>query len=196
MSRTLPVVVLKPEAEVAAEAAGAPPAVVTTRAELERTLAMLLPLVRRFLHRMLGPGNIDDATQDALIALAQALPRFEGRASLQTFARRICLRVAYRHFSTKRREVAFDPDLLVHDAPSADAAVAERQAFARLSRCLSRLPEKRRTAFILCGLEELSPQEAAEVVGTSPGAMRSRYMHARCELMRLLSSVAREGPHG
>lgn len=192
MSRPIPITALHP-APGAAKEASRVRGLVSTRKDLERTLSALLPMVRRFLHRMLGPESLDDATQDALIALAQALPQFEGRASLQTFARRICLRVAYRHFAPARPEVALDPDLLAHASPAADAAVADRQAFAQLQRCLARLPEKRRTAFILCGLEELSPQEAAEVVGTSPGAMRSRYMHARSELMRLLGT--REGRH-
>ena len=42
-------------------------------------LVALLPKVRRWLHRLLGPGAaLDDVTQDALIEIARALPRFRG----------------------------------------------------------------------------------------------------------------------
>ncbi|MFT3921377.1 MAG: RNA polymerase sigma factor [Myxococcales bacterium] len=167
---------------------------VDTQSELSRTLLSLLPQVRRWLLRMLGPGAaLDDATQETLIALAQALPNFEGRASLDTFAHRITVRVAYRYFRRGRSEVALDVETRPSGEPAPDAALSEREGLARLYRCIERLPEKRRTAFVLCAIEGLSPQEAAEVVGTSAGSMRSRLMHAREELARLLGAGATGG---
>lgn len=160
------------------------------QAQLSRTLLALLPRVRGWLVRLLGPrAALDDATQETLIELAQALRSFEGRSSVETFAHRITLRVAYRHF--KRRpyaEVEFDPEAGVSSLPLPDAALSERQGLDRLYRCIDKLPEKRRTAFVLCAIEGLSPQEAAEVVGTSAGSMRSRLLHAREELARLLGA--------
>lgn len=170
---------------------------VDPRAELERTLVSLLPRVRSWLYRALGPeGQLEDATQDALIALAQALPSFEGRAHLTTFAHRITLRVAYRYYGRGRRQrallapahEAFVADRVESPARQPDALCAEREALRRLHRCLAKLPEKRRTAFVLCAIEGLEPHEAAALVGTSPGSMRARYMHARDELARLLKS--------
>lgn len=161
------------------------------RAELEQTLLRLMPAVRRWLYRMLGPAApLDDAVQDALIELAQALPRFEGRAPLESFARTITVRIAYRYF--KRRENApLDPELHPSSEPTPDRQLAERRSLLRLHRCLARLSPKRRTAFVLCAIEELSPHEAAALVGTSAGSMRARFMHARAELARYL--VAQRG---
>lgn len=170
---------------------------VDARAALERTLLALLPRVRMQLFRMLGPrAALEDAVQDALIELARALPRYEGRASLETFARTVTLRVGYRYFSRETPPAAFDPERHPSDEPAADEELAERQALARLHRCLARLPAKRRTAFILCAIEELSPLEAAALVGSSQGAMRARYMHARDELARMLGGPRGEGEHG
>jgi RNA polymerase sigma-70 factor (ECF subfamily) len=168
---------------------------VDVRADLERTLVALLPRVRRWLYRALGPeGQLEDAAQDALIALAQALPGFEQRASLSTFAHRITLRVAYRYYGRSRRQRALlagsdqtSVDRIESPVRPPDALYAEREALTRLHRCLAKLPEKRRTAFVLCAIEGLEPQEAAELVGTSPGSMRARYMHARDELARMLT---------
>jgi RNA polymerase sigma-70 factor (ECF subfamily) len=172
-----------------ASAAGEPTLLIRVdgRAALERTLLALLPRVRGWLHRLLGPGAaLDDAAQDVLIALASALPRFEGRSSLETFAHRITLRVAYRHYGRKRSHVA-DADQLPSVLPSPEARVASDEMLAKLHRCLERLPARRRTAFVLCAVEGLSHAEAAALEGVSEGSMRSRFMHAREELARMLA---------
>ena len=159
-------------------------------------MVALLPRVRQWLYRALGPnGPLDDAAQDTLIELARALPGFEARASLDTFAHRITLRVAFRYYGRARRQRArapldgdaFEPERLASPLRLPDALLAEREALTRLHRCLAKLPEKRRTAFVLCAIEGLDPHEAASLVGTSAGSMRARYMHARDELARLLT---------
>jgi RNA polymerase sigma factor (sigma-70 family) len=152
-------------------------------------LRELLPHVRRWLHRLLGrSSDLDDATQDVLIELARFLPRFEGRARLQTAAHKITVRVAYRYFGAKH-EVGLEivPEL-VDRAAGADARVVAREALARLQRCLRRLPAKRRVAFVLCAIEGLSPAEAADVAGTTALAMRCRLLWARREIARMLGS--------
>ncbi len=169
---------------------------VDAQAELERTLLALMPAVRRWLYRMLGPAApLDDAVQDALIELAQALPGFEGRSSLESFARTITVRVAYRYFG-RRHAAPFDPELHAGHEPLPDHQLAERRMLQRLHRCLAKLSPKRRAAFVLCAIEELSPHEAAALVGTSAGSMRARYMHARAELARYLSAERKQEPDG
>jgi RNA polymerase sigma-70 factor (ECF subfamily) len=151
------------------------------------TLRDLLPLVRRWLHRLLGrTADVDDATQEVLVELARFLPRFEGRSKLETAAHKITVRVAYRYFGT-RHEVALEsvPEL-VEPSTSADARLAAREALARLQRCLRRLPAKRRMAFVLCAIEGLAPSEAATIAGTSALAMRCRLVWARREIARMV----------
>jgi RNA polymerase sigma factor (sigma-70 family) len=152
-------------------------------------LRELLPFVRRWLHRLLGPrGDLDDATQDALTEISRALPRYEGRASLKTLAHRITVRTAYRYYGRKhgREVLSLVPPALEDVDPESKAM--SREALARLHRCLERLPERRRVAFVLCAIEGMTPQEAAEVEGVSAVAMRSRLMHARAEIERRLSA--------
>jgi RNA polymerase sigma-70 factor (ECF subfamily) len=181
----------------AAGTAGPTLKVVDERAALERTLLALLPRVRAQLFRMLGPrATLEDAVQDTLIELAQALPRFEGRSSVESFARTITLRVGYRYYARTEPRDVLDPELQPAHAPLADEELAQRRALMRLHRCLARLPKKRRTAFVLCVLEELSAKEAAELVGTSAGSMRALVMHARDELTRMLATIAKEDGRG
>ena len=166
---------------------------VDARAQLERTLLTLLPRVRAQLFRLLGPqAALEDAVQDALVELARSLPHYQGRAPVEAFARTITVRVAYRYYRLKPQPDSFDPELCAASELPADEELGRRRALVRLHRCLAKLPPKRRTAFALCAIEGLSPEEAAELVGTSAGAMRSRYMHARDELARLLGASSKE----
>jgi RNA polymerase sigma-70 factor (ECF subfamily) len=187
---------VRPSPVPRAPVAGEPTVLVRVdeRAELERTLLALLPRVRGWLHRLLGPGaHLDDATQDALIALAGALPRFAGRSSVETFAHRIVLRVAYRHYGRRRWAGDADADSLPSAQPTPEARVASDEVLAKLHRCLERLPARRRTAFVLCAIEGLTPQEAAALEGVSEGSMRSRLLHAREELARMLAGTRKAG---
>jgi RNA polymerase sigma-70 factor (ECF subfamily) len=83
----------------------------------------------------------------------------------------------------------------IEDGPSPPAAGGDpertamaRQALRRVLYCLDRIPARCREAFILCELEGASPQQAAELIGTTPNAVRSRLMRARRELERRLHS--------
>jgi len=157
---------------------------------IEAACAEVLPGVRRLLFRLLGPRpEVDDATQDALLAFARALPRFEGRSSLRTLAHRISVRVAYRYFRRRgATEVALSLVGPVPDEVDPESVATSRETLRRLHRCLDRLPVKRRVAFILCCIEGLSPSEAADLEGTSAVTMRSRLMRARNEVTRLMKT--------
>ncbi|GAB5549131.1 MAG: RNA polymerase sigma factor [Sandaracinaceae bacterium] len=153
-------------------------------AMVDRVLRELVPEVRRWMFRHLGPsGEVDDATQDALSEIASALHRFEGRSSLATLAHRITLRTSYRYYKKKRP----DPPSLATEAPDPERQVAARRALARLHDALSQLPDRRRAAFVLCAVEGLAPNEAADVLGVSANAMRSLLCRARQQLEELLA---------
>lgn len=162
------------------------------RAILSATLAELAPDVRRWTFRLLGPvPHLDDAMQDVLIALAGALPRHEGRSSLRTLAYRITVRVVYRHLKKQRalREREAPLELLPPPADRIDpeSQVLHREALKRLYRCLDRMPERRRVAFVLCAIEGMTPGEAAAIEGVSGVTMRARLWHARREIGRRLA---------
>jgi RNA polymerase sigma factor (sigma-70 family) len=156
-------------------------------AALAAILAELMPRMRAWLHRLLGPrADLDDATQEALTELALALPRFAGDASLSTYAHRITVRTAYRFFA---RPVETPLELVPPAAEELDpeSRAMAREALRRLYRGLCRLRPNRRVAFVLCAIEGMAPSEAAQVEGVSALAMRSRLKHARAELERLLA---------
>ncbi|MBX3273235.1 MAG: RNA polymerase sigma factor [Sandaracinaceae bacterium] len=151
---------------------------------IDRVLRELVPEVRRWMLFHLGPrDDLDDAAQDALGEIAGALHRFEGRSSLATLARRITLRTSFRYYKRRREELAIEPS----GGPDPERQVAARRALARLHVALAQLPERRRAAFVLCAVEELTPAEAADVLGVSANAMRSLVCRARQDLEALLA---------
>ena len=149
---------------------------------MERVIGELLPSVRRWALRAIGPHpDLDDAVQDSLAEIASALRRFEGRSSVSTLAHRIVIRTVMRHVG-RRKTVPLDVEREESDAVSPEQASSDRQRAARLYHHLAELSEPRRTAFVLCAIEELTPTEAAEIAGCSAVAMRSRLFDARREL--------------
>lgn len=156
--------------------------------DLTDVLVGLTPRVKAWLFRQLGPRfELDDALQDALTELARAIPRFDGRSSLETYAYRIVVRAASRH-RHKHRHVHHALELV---SPPADVIDPEsramsREALRRLYDVLDRLPDKRRRAFILCRIEGLEPREAAEIEEVSSEVLRSRLRHACADVSELL----------
>lgn len=151
---------------------------------IDRVMRELVPQVRKWLLLHLGPrDDLDDATQDALSEIASALHRFEGRSSLATLARRITLRTSY-HYSRRARP---EPPSDEGHAPDPERQVSARRALERLHAALRRLPERRRAAFVLCAVEQLTPAEAADVLGISANAMRSLVCRARQEVEALIA---------
>ncbi|WP_169791688.1 RNA polymerase sigma factor [Sandaracinus amylolyticus] len=150
---------------------------------LERVVRELVPSVRRWAYRLLGPHpELDDAIQDSLAEIASALPRFEGRSSVATLSHRIVVRTVARYYGRRRARGDHDVETLPDETSCPERALSSRQRVARLYAHLDALSEPRRTAFVLCAMEEMSPSEAAAIVGCTPLAMRSRLFDARREL--------------
>jgi RNA polymerase sigma-70 factor (ECF subfamily) len=125
--------------------------------------------------------------QDALVELARALPRFEGRSKLTTFAYPVVTRCAYRYMR-EPPATATDPGTLerVPAADDPERRAAKREQLERLHRVLARLPVKQRVAFVLCAVERVPHAEAAEIEGVSVETLRARLKRARAELGRRL----------
>jgi RNA polymerase sigma factor (sigma-70 family) len=154
------------------------------------TLARLLPSVHRWLYRLLPRPAVEDAVQDALIELSRALASFRGDASLETWARRIVTRVAYRHYRQRRRsDEAYDDEAIAGAGDPEDHAL-HREALDRFRRLLDCLPIAQRVAFVLCDVEGLGHAEAASVEGVALETLRTRLSRARSAL----SSAAESDP--
>jgi RNA polymerase sigma-70 factor (ECF subfamily) len=163
----------------------------------QEVLRELAPLVARWVRGFLGPAvDAGDAIQEALCQIAAALHRFEGGSSLATFAHRIAIRVALRGRQRELTHEALDDHPLRDEGGDPSRALEQRRISQRLYAQLDRMSERRRTALVLVDLLEMSPREAADVVGCTPEAMRNLLHHARRELRERVAGdplLARRG---
>lgn len=152
-------------------------------AALAEVLATLAPSVHRFgLGMCRNEADAEDVVQDTLLAVAQRLSEFRGEASLSTWvftlARTACARrrrgLAQRPHQTL--EAAFDA---ASGEPSPEDRVTTREIAEIVSRALDELSDEAREVIVLRDIEGLSAKEAAEIVGVSVDALKSRLHRAR-----------------
>jgi RNA polymerase sigma-70 factor (ECF subfamily) len=152
--------------------------------------------VYRRLSRILGPiEEREDLTQDVFLALHRSLPRFRGEAALSTLIHRIAINRAYEHLRRQSRRPATLVDHWFLDdqlGPSVSPAarVAAREDLLVVFECLAKIKPKKRIAFLLRVVDELSFEAIAALVDATPEAVAKRVQHAQRELDALLARRA------
>lgn len=144
-------------------------------------LVELYAAVRKHIYLVIGGGPVaDDAVQETMIALHRGLAAFRGDASPRTWALSIATRIARRLRRREHRYQLVDEGTV--DVGVFDAAPAQAAELAVLQRTLADLHPKKRDAFVLMAIFELSAEEAGEALGTFANTAASRFRHARAEL--------------
>ena len=135
--------------------------------------------------------DAEDAFQATFLMLARKAATIGKRDSvsgwLYTVAYRIALRAKGR--SSRRNQTERPLDDLPIDIKSSDPAdlTAWRELREMLDAELSQIPEKYRTAFVLCHLEGKTCDEAADHLGCPRGTVQSRVGRARERLRARLT---------
>jgi RNA polymerase sigma-70 factor (ECF subfamily) len=146
-------------------------------------LRELYGVVRRHIYFMIGGGPLaEDAVQETMVAMYRGLAACRGEANPRTWAITIATRTAQKLRRREARHVVVD-DLDAHVFDVDQAAAAE---LVMLQRALAKISEKKRDAFILMSILDLTAQEAGKVLGTFANTAASRDRHARAELETLL----------
>lgn len=147
----------------------------------------------RMAWRLVGGDSAaaEDVAQEALLRAYRALPRFREESSLETWFYRILIRQAanHRRWAGIRRiwsapdGPSFDPEDPQRSGPG-DAALRRR-----IAEALEGLSRRQRETFVLVHLEGYTVAEAAELLGTPPGTLKSHLHRALVSLRRTLSDV-------
>lgn len=154
-------------------------------------------LVWRTLRRYGVPdASVDDAMQDVFVVVHTQLANFEGRSSLRTWMFGIARRVARDHRPSARARaraegVGVDTlEALPDVASKSPLATLEAIEGARLlESLLGALSPKKREAFILVELEQMTVLEASQALGLNSNTISSRVRAARQELEHALARV-------
>ena len=167
---------------------------VAAMSDLERRFAELVGThrerARRLAWRLVGGDDAaaEDVTQDAFVKAHQALSRFRGEASLETWFYRILVRQAanYRRWRAVRERWAGGdvdaPD--PHPRPAGDPALRRRIAGA-----LDKLSRLQRESFVLVHMEGFTVRECAEIMGRPMGTVKSHLHRALRALRSELSDL-------
>ncbi len=157
--------------------------------------AMVLPYCRaRLRSQQRVIGSVDDVAQDICLAVLIALTRYQVRGlSFRAFVYGIAahkvtdaFRAAVRDRSESMAEV--DDAAADHDGPEQRVLQAEQSE--RLGRLLAVLSDRQREILVLRVGIGLSAAETAQVVRSTPGAVR---VHQHRALARLRDALASDG---
>jgi RNA polymerase sigma-70 factor, ECF subfamily len=163
-------------------------------------------LFRRYQRQLLGTarrilGNMEDAEdalQDGLLSAYRSLPSFEGRCKFSTWLTRIVLNAALmqRRRAKGLRTTSLDATTSEHEVPMSERAQDDQpnpeQLFAHtelhemIARNAGRLSSPLFAAFLLCGVEDYTQEEAARRLGITVPAMKARMYRARYRLAESL----------
>jgi len=149
--------------------------------------------------RILGnTEDAEDALQDGLLSAYRNVARFEGRSKFSTWLTRIVVNAALerRRRAKGLRVTSLDAtppesqvpisECVQDDDPNPEQLFAHTELRKMIQTNVGQLSSPLFTAFVLCGIEEHSLEEAARRLGITMTAMKARMHRARCKLAESL----------
>jgi RNA polymerase sigma-70 factor, ECF subfamily len=164
------------------------------RAALERLLAHIRPVVVHYCRARIGSGllgtqSAEDVAQDTLLAVCGALPRWRPEKRVMAFVYGIAGNKVVDAYRAAGRDRS-TPTEVVPDEPDADERGPEQAAVfgsevEELRVLLDQLPEPHREILVLRVAMGMSAVETAQMVGSTPGAVRVTQHRALAKLREL-----------
>jgi RNA polymerase sigma-70 factor, ECF subfamily len=155
--------------------------------------------VYRFALRMTGNAwSAEEITQDVFMTLMKEPKKYDAtRGAVGAYLYGIARNRVMKHLERMPREVSLDEKNangtdareIAHDSrtPAQWAEQSERRNQVRAA--VVELPAEFREVVVLCELEEMSYEEAAEMIGCPIGTIRSRLHRARALLLARLEML-------
>ena len=139
--------------------------------------------------------DAEDATQETFLRAVRYRRELEGVREAKTWLARIAWRVAVER-AKKRPEVSLSDEQNSAAAEQLRSQMKSAEEFALgnemrdlLNAMIASLPDALRDALRLSTVEDLTPREVAEVLGTSEASVRSRLFRARQILKEKLTAL-------
>src|SRR5436190_5419203 len=154
---------------------------------IERVGDHLHSVARRILR---DPYLAEDATQRALLEAWQSLPRLRDPDRFEAWAHRLIVNACLTEARRERRHRG-NLRLLVSDEPVVLDSAAHIATRHELDHAFRQLGVEHRTVVVLIHYVGLTAAEAAEVMGTPVGTVRSRLHYALKSLRAAVEAEAR-----
>ncbi len=157
----------------------------------------------RFALRMTGSAwTAEEIVQDVYMILMRDPQKYDAaRGTLGGFLYGIARNKVMKHLERMPREVSLEeknedgsgPGIVLQDAATPATWAEARERTAQVRAAVLELPAEFREAVVLCELEEMSYDEAAQRAGCPIGTIRSRLHRGRALLMAKLEML-RDAP--
>ncbi len=142
-------------------------------------------------HRMVKPGEVEDATQEISERILKGLPRFQGDSSLGTWifavARNTCFDVRRRRKPGMRTDSVPIEEIPTTTDPAHDFEISLLGC--RTAMALRDLPEGQAQVVLLRLGQGLSTADTASRLGITRDAVKSRLLRARRHLRAALAEA-------
>jgi RNA polymerase sigma-70 factor (sigma-E family) len=134
-------------------------------------------------------GEAEDLVQECLLKIARRWPRIRGMAQPRAYARRILVNLALDDARDRaRRRGELDGAPAVADGRARDLLVG-LETRAELLDALARLTPRQRAVLVLRYFNDLTEAQTAEVLGCSPGTVKSNASRGLARLREVLASI-------
>lgn len=158
-------------------------------AAFQLLLKQNLPVIHQYASRMLGnPAEAADVSQEVFIRFWQKSKTFDPtRAKLGTWLHQIAHNLCIDYFRKQARLTGLDD----REEPSSamlESDLDREQRTQHMRTLISQLPERQRSALVLCHYQGLSNKQAAEILEITIEALESLLSRAR----RTLKSKLKE----
>ena len=154
------------------------------RALVARKLPRILSLAQRMLF---DASEAEDVAQETFIRVWKHAPRWvPGAAKFDTWLHRVALNLCYDRLRRGREQPTAEPPEQVDTGPAPDRGLLAQDVGRAVEAALHALPERQRTAIVLCHYQELGNIEAAAMMEVSIEALESLLSRARRSLRAAL----------
>jgi RNA polymerase sigma-70 factor (ECF subfamily) len=165
------------------------------REAVEALLLDLLPRVRNLVRYLVrGDTDVEDISQEALIALMHGLPTYRGDGLLRSWADRVVARTTFAWVRRMRDSRAPRSNMPAElgAVPSGDAPLDEYLHRQHVVMLLDLLPTEQRHALVLHHVLEMSVPEVAAELGVPLETVRSRLRLGRAALRAMAAKEEAE----
>jgi RNA polymerase sigma-70 factor (ECF subfamily) len=153
-------------------------------------------------YRVMGEADAaEDATQEAFISAYRKIHTYRG-GSFKAWLLRIVTNACYDELRRRKRRpvVAIEPTddydneiesprWMASPGESPEDFVTRTELSASIQRCLNTLSEDFRTVVVLVDIQGMDYAEAAEIMGTPLGTIKSRLARARRGMRKCLQNI-------
>jgi RNA polymerase sigma-70 factor (ECF subfamily) len=157
-------------------------------ADIQTLMLEQIPHLRRYARALVRDvDKADDLVHDCLVRAISRADQWQRGTNLRAWL----FTILYNNFISDVRRYAVRPRTLANDDQVVNLSVKATQEAAielgELKRAIGELPYEQRITILLIGLEGMSYEEAADIMGVPIGTVRSRLSRARTALRHTTS---------